>query len=152
MRSAWWEFVLSSGFGALGAVVAAVIAALVARSAARQRRRETDRDAWWARVTWVAERAAAEPPQRLDPLVAVHMLARLAGSPLAEAEDWRLLAALNEDVLRRARSAPVASAAPRRSGGDPDERAEELARASRELAAELQRRLDAAAAGRPRRR
>ena len=133
MRQWLSEFVLSSGFGGAGAVLAATIAALVARAAARQRGREAARDQWWARVTWVAERAAAEPPHRLDPLVAVHMLARLAGSRLAGPEDWRLLGALNEDIARRARATAVAST----TEGGP---AEALA-ASQELAADLQRRL-----------
>ena len=139
MRQWLSEFVLSSGFGGAGAVTAAVIAALVARAAARQRGRETSRDQWWARVTWVAERAAADPEARLDPLVAVHMLARLAGSPLAEPDDWRLLAALNEDVARRARSTPTASAAA--EGGE--DRAAAVTQASRALAADLERRIAA---------
>ncbi|GAB7189350.1 hypothetical protein NUM3379_00560 [Kineococcus sp. NUM-3379] len=129
------QFVLSSGFGGAGAVLAAVIAALVARSAGRQRARETARDQWWDRVTWVAERAAAEQETRLDPLVAVHMLARLAGSPLAQADDWRLLAALNEDVARRARATPTATSL--EGHGD-------VAEASRALAADLERRITAA--------
>ena len=53
----FWEFVTSSGFGGVAAVVAATIAYLAAgRSSSRARRTAVEQQ-WWQNVRWLVDKA-----------------------------------------------------------------------------------------------
>ena len=56
----FWEFVTSSGFGGVAAVVAATIAYLAAgRSSSRARRTAVEQQ-WWQNVRWLVDRIEGE--------------------------------------------------------------------------------------------
>ena len=56
----FWEFVTSSGFGGVAAVVAATIAFLAAGRTSSRARRTAVEQQWWQNVRWLVDRIEGE--------------------------------------------------------------------------------------------